>query len=131
MAHCQRFKKSKSKLERAKSHLDFLTECKNTCITPLGLKIRKECHALLKEYTSISAHFKAICKRGEAELLEALLDHYQTLVTKLRPELTVVETAMEQAASSSTDFSANSEHDALLNKTNENINTLATKLKHN
>ena len=131
LAHRQQYKKTKSNLERAKSHLDFLRECRRTSITPLGLKIRKECHALLKEYTSISARFKAICKRGEAELLEALLEHYNTLVEKLRQELQVVELAMEQTASSNSDFSATSEHDNLLNKTNDNINALVTKLKHN
>lgn len=72
----QKLKKTKANMVRVESHLEFIHHCVTNKITPRGLKINVNCHALLKSYSKVEEKFSNTTNRAQEEYSQNLLAHY-------------------------------------------------------
>ena len=127
----QKYKKVASNLVRARSHLDFISSCREKGLIPTGLRIRTRCNALLSSYSNVETRFKETCSKAEGEFMDALSDHYLKLEDELTEELEAVKEIMKSEASKivETEEETITTHERMLEKTTDNVEALATKLK--
>lgn len=124
----QRYRKNQSNLARARSHLEFSQTCQTLKEVPQGLKVRVQCHALLKEETDIKEHFNTINDTAETGYVDALSEHYTALLQRLGEEEAQLERAMHTELASTSDQTTE-EHELMIMKTKLNITKIETSLK--
>ncbi len=116
----QQYKKAKTNITRATSHLNFLQQCEEQQKTPKGLRVNVKCNALLADYTNVKDQFKTTKDNAEEEFKDYLKEHYDLLTVKLNEDLEMIEANMKSQLEKASP-EAKKEHQDLMKKTSDNI----------
>ncbi len=116
----QSYKKTKSNLDRAHSHLDFIQGCMDKEKVPRGLQVNVKCNALMADLTPIKEQFKETTKTAEKSYSTSLRGHYVAARNVLKNQVHDLEDQMkrelERASKEEKEM-----HTALMMKTKENL----------
>ena len=96
--------------------------------TPGGLKVRVQCHALMREYTDVLKKFDETKGRTEDELQGHLYHHYTKVEDHLRTELTRINHLMGVEGERATESERN-EHERCMRITMETAKKLTDQLR--
>ncbi len=116
----QEYKRTKSSLNKALSHLEFLRDCDQKRKIPKGLQVNIACNALLADMTDVKERFKGYKNQAEFGYKQALLLHYSKLEIKLKENLQAIIQDMEETAREASQPERD-QHTEMLCKTKDNI----------
>ena len=68
---------------KAKSHLDFLSQCRINHQTPKGLQMNMKCSALLADMTDVGDRFQQTTDQAQNSYMDHLQKHYDVVVDQL------------------------------------------------
>ena len=117
----KRFKRVTSSIIKMHSHLDFIERCKEKSNVPKGLQVKIQCNALLADLSNIGHRFKEIRHKAEEDFIEALLEHYLLTISKLEDDQKILTISMRKICEDNPDSEIVETHQALLEKTKDNI----------
>ena len=125
----QAYKKTKTNLVRAESHLEFIEQCLENKMTPHGLQIDIKCHAFLRELTPVDEQFQKSIKIAEESLTQALANHYRLLQNKLQKESQNLETKIQQALTLTKNKDVREAHQKTQLRTMNNIQNISEEIE--
>ena len=115
------FKRSASNLARSRSHLGFIQECVSRKLTPKGLKIGTQCHALLADMTDVKLRFDQTKNTAETDFADHLVRHYMELVKTFEKEVAQIETEMTVLLQAIKDGPTIDHHKEIMDKMTANL----------
>ena len=121
--------KAKFNLAKALSHLSFISECRGIQVTPVGLRVQVQCHALLKDYSTVEEAFKNTRNRAEDSFLTNLEKHYSLLEKSLTKEIEDIQAEIDQALPLITERAALALHDERCRKMETDLTAFKAELQ--
>jgi hypothetical protein len=122
------FKKFSTNLERVNSHLQFIRDCEDKCLTPKGLRIPIKCNAFMAERTEVKRRFTDTIYSAEHQFVSSLKAHYVTCRDGLKESLETLQ-EIENSIVPSADPAAVEEHQRLMTRTRENLRKTGERLE--
>ena len=116
----QDYKKTKSNLDRANSHLDFIQDCISREKVPRGLQVNVKCSALMADATGVTERFKKTKTTAEKEYSNSLRGHYIAVRSLLHDRVKELERQMERELTRASDEEREL-HRTMMEKTRTNL----------
>lgn len=89
------YKKTNTKVIKGLHHLEFLQECRNKRKTPAGLQLKFDLNAVDQD-NGLKGRILGILITAEMEIMEELVQHYDTLNQSLSKRLKEIQTTLSQ-----------------------------------
>ena len=90
----KKYKKNAVAITKAKSHLSFVSSCKDRQQMPKGLKVNVRCSAFLASYTDVKDCFSETSNKAEGGFVSHLNNHYEEVVKQLDEKQAILTSGM-------------------------------------